>query len=146
MYTGVTGNTEINMCLHHARNTIAVQNNALISTIIFYFETSELILSTLRDVTPQAPCSKCFANQMNCSAYWHWFEKVILCLILSLIHRFLCYNESDCSMGVTKTFSPRYLCLSKVTLKLSCYHHQFLYAELAVNFSNQSSESVIMRE
>ena len=28
-------------------------------------------------------------------------------------------------MGVTKTASPRYLCLSKVTPKLSCYHQQF---------------------
>ena len=30
-------------------------------------------------------------------------------------------------MGVTKTASPRYLYLSKVTPKLSCYHQQFFY-------------------
>ena len=30
-------------------------------------------------------------------------------------------------MGVTKTASPRYLCSSKVTPKLSCYHQQFFY-------------------
>ena len=35
LFTGVTGDTGVNMCLHHARNRIAVQNNALISTIIF---------------------------------------------------------------------------------------------------------------
>ena len=35
LFTGVTGDTGVNMCLHHARNRIDVQNNALISTIIF---------------------------------------------------------------------------------------------------------------
>ena len=35
LFTGVTGDTGVNMCLHHARNRIAVQNNAQISTIIF---------------------------------------------------------------------------------------------------------------
>ena len=34
LFTGVTGDTGVNMSLHHARNRIAVQSNALISTII----------------------------------------------------------------------------------------------------------------
>ena len=34
-FTGVTGDTGVNMSFHHARNRNAVQNNALISTIIF---------------------------------------------------------------------------------------------------------------
>ena len=67
-----------------------------------------------------------FRIYLNSSAYWHGFKKVILCLTLSLIHRRLCQNDSDCSMGVTKAISPGYLCLSKVTAKLSCYHQQFL--------------------
>ena len=35
LFTGVTGDTGVNKCLHHARKRIAVQSNALISTIIF---------------------------------------------------------------------------------------------------------------
>ena len=35
LFTGVTGDTGVNMSFHHARNRKAVQNNALISTIIF---------------------------------------------------------------------------------------------------------------
>ena len=34
LFTGVTGDTGVNMCLHHARNRIAVQNNALISMLV----------------------------------------------------------------------------------------------------------------
>ena len=35
IFTGVTGDTVVNMSFHHARNRNAVQNNALIATIIF---------------------------------------------------------------------------------------------------------------
>ena len=35
---------------------------------------------------------------------------------------FVCQNDPNCSMGVTKTFFPRYLCLFKFTPKLSFYH------------------------
>ena len=67
----------------------------------------------------------CMYVCINSSDYWHWFKKVILCFISFLIRRFLCQSDSNYSIGVTKTVSPRYSCLSKVTSKLSRYHQQF---------------------
>ena len=77
---GVTGDPRVNMCLHHARNRNAVQNNALISTIIYiyiYFETSLLILPTFRDVTLQTSWGKCFFQSKLIIIIWESIYQTI---------------------------------------------------------------------
>ena len=130
LFTGVTGDTEVNMSFHHARNRNAVQNNALISyflwnklidfanfprcntasvlqQMIFSIKTDNhnlgidlsdhiitVVIWTLSHHARNSEIVFGEANMfwiyLNCSVYWHRFEKVILCLILSLIHRLLC--------------------------------------------------------